>query len=37
MQYLPQNKSVILGVIASKFPKMGTIDEMQARVMEVIK
>ena len=37
LQYLPKNKNVILGVIASKFPKLEDVGEMEARVREAAK
>lgn len=32
MQYLPENKNVILGLISSKFPKIENLEEIKAEV-----
>jgi methionine synthase II (cobalamin-independent) len=32
LQYLPENKNVVLGLIASKFSKMENLEEIKAKV-----
>lgn len=37
LKHLPKNKSVVLGLITSKFPELENIDELQKRVREAAK
>jgi methionine synthase II (cobalamin-independent) len=32
LQYLPENKNVVLGLISNKFPKIENLEEMKAEV-----
>jgi len=37
LEHLPKNKSIVLGLITSKFPELENIDELQKRVRKAAK
>jgi methionine synthase II (cobalamin-independent) len=37
LKELPKNKSVVLGIITSKFPELENVDELEKRVREAAK
>lgn len=37
LKHLPKNKSIVLGLITSKFPELENIDDLQKRVQEAAK